>query len=46
MDGGELLLGTTSPTLLSFGYMGGLELLYQRQEPEQPLEAKDRTVCV
>jgi hypothetical protein len=46
MDGGELLLGTTLPTLLSFGYMGGFEPLYQRQEPEQPFEANDRTVCV
>ena len=43
---GELLLGTTSPDLLCLGYMGGLEPLYQRQEPEQPLEANDRTVCV
>ena len=31
MDGGELLLGTTLPTLLSFGNMGGIEPLYQRQ---------------
>ena len=46
MDGGELLLGTTLPSLLSFGYVGDFELLYQRQEPEQPLEANDRTVCV
>ena len=46
MDGGELLLGTTSPILLCFGDMGGLEPLYQRQESEQPLEANDRTVCV
>jgi hypothetical protein len=29
MDGGELLLGTSLP-LLSFGYVGGFELLYQR----------------
>src|SRR5918992_141988 len=43
---GELLLGTTLPSLLSFGYVGDFELLYQRQEPEQPLEANDRTVCV
>jgi hypothetical protein len=42
MDGGELLLGTTSPVLLCLGYLGGLEPLYQRQEPEQPLEANDR----
>jgi hypothetical protein len=27
MDGGELLLGTSLP-LLSFGYVGGFELLY------------------
>jgi hypothetical protein len=46
MDGGELLLGTTSPVLLCLGYVGGLEPLYQRQEPEQPLEANDRTLCV
>jgi hypothetical protein len=46
MDGGELLLGTTSPSLLCFGYVGGFESLYQRQEPEQPFEANDRTVCV
>ena len=31
MDGGEVLLGTALPTLLSFGYMGGFESLYQRQ---------------
>jgi hypothetical protein len=31
MDGGELLLGTTSPTLLSFRYVGGFEPLYQLQ---------------
>jgi hypothetical protein len=46
MDGGELLLGTTSPILLSFGYVGSFEPLYQRQEAEQPLEANDRTVRV
>jgi hypothetical protein len=28
---GEPLLGTTLLTLLHFGYMGGFELLYQRQ---------------
>jgi hypothetical protein len=28
---GELLLGTTLLTLLSFRYMGGFEPLYQRQ---------------
>jgi hypothetical protein len=31
MDGGELLLGTTSPILLCFGYVGGFESLYQLQ---------------
>jgi hypothetical protein len=46
MDGGELLLGTTSPILLSFGYVGSFEPLYQRQEAEQPSEANDRTVRV
>jgi hypothetical protein len=46
MDGGELLLGTTWPSLLCLGYVGGLEPLYQRQEPEQPFDANDRIVCV
>ena len=41
-----MLLGTTLPSLLCVGYMGDLEPLYQRQEPEQSLEANDRTVCV